>query len=427
MRDYLPLLASLIALLAGLVVGKAWERYKLRDGRWIDRRRLRQTPHYMLGLTFLVQGDVDEAIEALTHASNTDADALELQLILGNLLREKGQVARAITIHQSLLQRPRLTQIEHAYILLCLGLDYRHAGFIDRAIEALTQVRALDPGNRHALLHLQKLYEEQHQWADALRARETLMSLQPERSGGSEIAGFLHNEIGREARSAGDLPAATRAFSSAIDADARTAPAYVNLGDLREQQGNVAGAVEAWEALARAVPARASLVTERLERGYRALGQPTRFTDYCRRVIAEHPQDWRTRLALARHVAAAGSPDDAFGLLLEALPHNPHGLVIHQEIWRLLMAMQLRRELVERYVGLTRDAVFYLDPHICRGALVTSQAVRCAVGPRVATARRHRCRCTGPAPSIANADPDGIGRIPRLLNRFGGWHRPCES
>ena len=47
MGEYLPLLAALFALLLGLIVGKAWERYKLRDGRWIDRRRLRETPHYM--------------------------------------------------------------------------------------------------------------------------------------------------------------------------------------------------------------------------------------------------------------------------------------------------------------------------------------------------------------------------------------------
>ena len=49
-----PLLIGLVALLAGLAVGKAWERYKLRDGRWIDRRRARQSPHYMVGLNFLV-------------------------------------------------------------------------------------------------------------------------------------------------------------------------------------------------------------------------------------------------------------------------------------------------------------------------------------------------------------------------------------
>jgi len=39
------LAAVLLALLAGILVGKAWERYKLRDGHWVDRRRLRETPH----------------------------------------------------------------------------------------------------------------------------------------------------------------------------------------------------------------------------------------------------------------------------------------------------------------------------------------------------------------------------------------------
>jgi hypothetical protein len=66
-------------------------------------------------------------------------------MILGNLLRMKGQVARSIHIHQSLLQRPDLTPIEHAYVLLCLGLDFRHGGFVDRAVGAFQDVLRLDP------------------------------------------------------------------------------------------------------------------------------------------------------------------------------------------------------------------------------------------------------------------------------------------
>ena len=111
MSAYAPLLAVLVALLVGLAVGKAWERYKLRDGRWIDRRRLRETPHYMLGLNFLVDNQVDQAIDELTQATSTDTDALEIQMILGNLYRQKGQVGRAINVHQALLQR---TDLQHA-------------------------------------------------------------------------------------------------------------------------------------------------------------------------------------------------------------------------------------------------------------------------------------------------------------------------
>src|SRR5437867_4457783 len=207
------LLAVLVALLLGLVVGKAWERYKLRDGRWIDRRRLRETPHYMLGLNFLVENQVDQAIDELTQAASTDSDALEIQMILGNLYRQKGQVSRAINVHQALLR----------------------------------------------------------------------------------------NEIGAAHADAVDLAQAARTFEAAIDVDARTPPAYLNLGDVYERQGSLAAAVEAWEQLVRLSPDRAYLAFDRLERAYRALGSPRRFADMCRRLIDRNPQDWRARLALSRH------------------------------------------------------------------------------------------------------------------------------
>ena len=87
MSDYAPLLSALIALLFGLAIGKAWERYKLRDGQWIDRRRARESPHYILGLNFMVANQIDLAIEELSRAASLDPDALEVHMILGNLYR----------------------------------------------------------------------------------------------------------------------------------------------------------------------------------------------------------------------------------------------------------------------------------------------------------------------------------------------------
>ncbi|MDE0830844.1 MAG: hypothetical protein OSB03_16750, partial [Vicinamibacterales bacterium] len=132
MDDSLVLLGVLLALLIGLAAGKAWERYKLREGRWIDRRKARESPHYILGLNFLVSNQLDLAIEELTTAAGIDAEALEIHLILGNLYREKGQVTRAIQMHQQLLRRQKLTKLEHEYVLLCLALDFRRGGFVDR-------------------------------------------------------------------------------------------------------------------------------------------------------------------------------------------------------------------------------------------------------------------------------------------------------
>src|SRR5215831_6226633 len=147
MQGYVVLLAVLLALLVGMATGKAWERYKLVEGRWIDRRRVRQSPDFILGLNHLVSGQVDLAIESLENASRLDPGAFELQLVLGNLYREKGQVGRAIQEHQALLQRPRISHIDQATVLVCLGLDYRRGGFVDRAVASFTDVLKIDSTN----------------------------------------------------------------------------------------------------------------------------------------------------------------------------------------------------------------------------------------------------------------------------------------
>ena len=190
----------------------------------------------MLGLNFLADNQVDQAIDELTQATSGSTDALEIQMILGNLYRQKGQVGRAINIHQTLLQRPNLTKLEHAYVLLCLGLDFRHGGFVDRALEAFHEVVRLDPQNRYALVNLQKLHEEQQQWTEAAAIREQHHDDRRRRRNArdQQILAFLRNQIGARRRASGDADAAARdASATRIDIDARTAPAYLNLGDVR--------------------------------------------------------------------------------------------------------------------------------------------------------------------------------------------------
>jgi lipopolysaccharide biosynthesis regulator YciM len=367
MSNYATLLAGLVALLVGLAVGKAWERYKLREGKWFDRRRARESPHYLLGLNFLVANQIDLAIEELTKAASLNADALEVHMILGNLYREKGQVGKAITVHQSLLQRPKLTRLEHAYVLLCLGLDYKRGGFVERALEAFNEVLHLDPKNEYALVNLQKLHEEQHQWSEAFDTRQRLAKLTDtdSRPQNAAILAFLENEIGLEAIRRKEYPEAIRRFQGAIDLDARAVPAYLNLGDVRVLQGNDRDAAAIWEKLIDVAPDRAYLAFDRLETLAVRTASPERFTRVCRRLIDDNPQDWRARLALSRHLAASGRPREALDLQFAALVQNPHALSIHQAIWRALGQLRHEPALVDRYSELTRHAVFYLDPHVC--------------------------------------------------------------
>ena len=367
MNESLTLLAVLLALLLGLAAGKAWERYKLREGRWVDRRKARESPHYILGLNFLVSNQLDLAIEELTIAAGIDADSLEIHLILGNLFREKGQVTRAIQMHQQLLQRPKLTKLEQAYVLLCLGLDFRRGGFVDRALEAFTEVLRFDGGNQYALLNLEKLHEEQQQWQEAYDIRQRLAALadDPQKPKHQAILAFLENQLGLQALGRTDRATAVARFTSAIALDAGAVPAYLNLGDVQRQEGRLDEAMATWEHVIRIAPERAYLVFDRFEAVIKEQGDTERFPALCRRLIDANPQDWRARLALGRHLATRGQPSEALAPLFDSLVHNPHSLSIHQVVWQALAALQFNEERVQRYMALTREAVFYLDPHVC--------------------------------------------------------------
>jgi lipopolysaccharide assembly protein B len=367
MKEYATLLSALVALLCGLAIGKAWERYKLRDGKLFDRRRERESPHYLLGLNFLVANQIDLAIDELARAASFNADSLEVHMILGNLYREKGQVGKAITVHQKLLQRPQLSRLEHAYVLLCLGLDYKRGGFVDRAAEAFNEVLQLDSKNEYALVNLQKLHEEQHQRSEAYDTRQRLSKLADvdARPQNQAILAFLENEIGLEAMRRQDYVEALRRFEAAIDLDRRAVPAYLNLGDVRVHQGKDQEAAAIWETLVDVAPDRAYLAFDRLEALAIRTGSPERFTRLCRRLIDENAQDWRARLALSRHLAASGRSREALDLQFAALVQNPHALGIHQAIWRALGQLRHEPALVDQYSELTRHAIFYLDPHVC--------------------------------------------------------------
>ncbi len=368
MDSYVVLLTALIALLAGLAIGKAWERYKLRDGRWIDRRRARESPHYMLGLNFLVTNQTEPAIDELTRASAAAGDPLEIQLILGNLYREKGQVGRAIQEHQKLLQRPDLRKLEHANVLLCLGLDYKQGGFVDRALEAFTEVLRLDPDNQHALSNLEKLYEEQHQWAEAYATRHKLARHDTGTSHArhQEILAFLENELGLDALKRMDYADAARRFDAAIDLDDRTVPAYLNLGDVRFYQGDAAGAIAGVGAPDRQVP-RTRVPGVRPSRG--RVPESERRGPLSRPVP---PPDRSQPAGLARPAGTGPAP-----VVTRRGARKPSKSCSKRSCTTPTRSRSIRRSgtrsprstcrrtLVTRYIDLTRDAVFYLDPHIC--------------------------------------------------------------
>ena len=355
------LLAVLLAAIAGLLAGRAWAAARRRgDSR--DRPPYRVSPHYTQGLHYVAAGQRELAISELTKVAREDPEALEVLQILGNLLREAGQVEKAIQVHQGLLARADLTRAERAYALASLGTDFRMAGFLDRATRTFEEVLEVDPKSIHALVGMQKLHEDQRQWKEAYSVQTRLSRLR--KTEDSLVLGHLQAEMGREALQAGRLEAAEKAFRTALSLDRRVFPAHLGLADCQAARDPRQAAAVLEDAVQTA-PERAYLAFDRLARAYADSGEPSRFVSLCERTIRQDPRDWRARLALARHLGREGRHEEACGLLLRAVEANPQVLLPHLEMWCTLRAMGAHGEAVDRYIAVAEEAAFYRDPHVC--------------------------------------------------------------
>ena len=356
------LLVALTAFVAGIALGLLWGRLTGRR-RSPTRKGIGESLPYILGLDLLASRQIDRAISALTSAARSDTEAIEIYLILGNLFREKGQLERAIHIHQSILHRPGLNPRERTHALLCLGVDFKRAGFRDRAIDTLTEVLRLDPASSYALLHLLRIHEEEQNWEQALAVLHKLDVASEEPN--PTLAAFLHDRTGLSALAAADEKSAARSFETAISYDRTLAPPYLHLGDLLEQQGALSNAVEQWEALVRSRPDYAYLTFDRLERVYPQIGDEAKLDRLYLDAIANDGKDWRAHVALARRRAREGKTEEAFRLLSAAAANNPHAIDVHLEYWNLLLMNGAPPDRIRDYLEKVRGSILFLDPHVC--------------------------------------------------------------
>lgn len=158
-----------------LLFGLGWLAARL-DFRHMLSESRNLPDSYFKGLNFLLNEQPDRAIDAFVEVAKLDPETTELHFALGNLFRRRGEMERAIRVHQSLLARADLPSREREHALHEIAQDYLKAGMLDRAEMAYKELKNTRY-QEQAARALVRIYESEHDWPKAIEAVRKLGKL----------------------------------------------------------------------------------------------------------------------------------------------------------------------------------------------------------------------------------------------------------
>jgi lipopolysaccharide biosynthesis regulator YciM len=199
-------------------------------------------PDYLTGLDYLVTEQPDRALDMFLKLMDANADTIETHFALGSLYRRRGEVERAIRIHQNLLAREELPSEHREQALLALARDYLRAGVLDRAETLFQQVSEVPRLRASALDALRGVYERQHDWQQALDVYRQLLRIKAAPS--PSVAAHYLCELAGASLEREDIPGARRLLEQAAELTTPFPRADMLRAQIAEREGDTALAVQ---------------------------------------------------------------------------------------------------------------------------------------------------------------------------------------
>ncbi|WP_312453832.1 lipopolysaccharide assembly protein LapB [Pseudescherichia sp.] len=305
-------------------------------GWYMGRRSAQQTKQdeanrlsrdYVAGVNFLLSNQQDKAVDLFLDMLKEDTGTVEAHLTLGNLFRSRGEVDRAIRIHQTLMESASLSYDQRLLAVQQLGRDYMAAGMYDRAEDMFNQLVDETDFRIGALQQLLQIYQATSEWQKAIDVAERLVKLGKDKQRG-EIAHF-YCELALQQMGNDDMDRAMALLKKGAAAD-RTSPRIsIMMGRVLMAKGDYAKAVES---LLRVIDQDKELVSETLEMlqtCYLQLGKTEEWAEFLTRCVEENVGA-TADLMLAEIIDRQEGQDQAQVAVTRQLQRHPTMRVFHK-------------------------------------------------------------------------------------------------
>ncbi|MET0070439.1 MAG: lipopolysaccharide assembly protein LapB [Candidatus Thiodiazotropha sp.] len=277
---------ELLLLLLPVAAASGW--YTARRGMVRNKQKQPQqiAPVYFKGLNYLLNEQPDKAIDLFIELLDVDSDTVETHLALGNLFRRRGEVDRAIRIHQNLIARPSLNREQRAQALLELGQDYMRAGLFDRAENLFLELTELRLYNEQAYTYLLEIYQQEKEWQRCLDVAEKISeSHYP--SLPNAVAHF-YCELAEQMLSEQNISAAEGYLKRAQQVQRSNVRALLLQAEIDYTRGDCRSVVRLLQQVEDNDPIYLSEVLPRLVECYKKLGRQPELFEYLQQLYQRH-------------------------------------------------------------------------------------------------------------------------------------------
>lgn len=282
MTNFWPLLLPAAAWSGWWIANRNHSKLQQQDGHPFSRE-------YVVGLNYLLNEQPDKAVDVFIKLLEVDTDTAETHLALGSLFRRRGEVDRAIRIHQNLIARPQLSLLQRKEALMALAQDYMSAGVFDRAERIFLEVVDIGGAREvNSLRGLLAIYQQEKSWENALDVLKKI-----EVSTGTSMssqAAHYYCEIANEHLKQNALDKAHQAIKQAQSIDRSSVRASLMSANFEIRSGHYKQAIRD---LKRVPEQDAEFLTEIIEPlviCHRELDIMEECVDYLEQTLSDHPR-----------------------------------------------------------------------------------------------------------------------------------------
>ncbi|MFE8049629.1 lipopolysaccharide assembly protein LapB [Brenneria goodwinii] len=359
---------ELLFLLLPVAAAYGWYMGRRSAQQDKEQQSNRLSREYVTGVNFLLSNQQDKAVELFLDMLKDDSNTFEAHLTLGNLFRSRGEVDRAIRIHQALTESTSLTFEQRLLAVQQLGRDYLAAGLYDRAEDVLKQLVDEEDFRRGALQQLLQIHQATSDWLNAIDVAETLVKMGEDQLR-ADIAHF-YCEQALLAMSSDDMDKALTLLKKGAAADKQCARVSIMMGRIYMAQQQYARAVDSLQQVLEQDKELVSETLSMLQECYQHLQQPQAWAEFLTRCVEEN----------------SGATAE---LMLADIIEQEHGT----EATEAYLNRQLQRHPTMRVFHRLMD--YHLNEAEDGRAKESLQVLRDMVGEQIRTKPRYSCRKCG--------------------------------